>query len=183
MRISVVIPSIGRPSFERVYKAAQEADEVIVSKTGKQLVENLNEGVAKTRGDIIVFLSERGEPKKFWITDMLLAFEKIHNYGVVSFHPNIVQAGAMTRNYMEDALGGYFFWPDYIHYHADQELGERARKQNNYVEALNIITTYLKPDIDSFQKMNNDAAKQDSKMYYKRERLNFPNIRIRNSKL
>lgn len=178
MKISVVIPSIGRPSFQKVYDAAQEADEVIVSKTGKQLVENLNEGISKASGDIIVFLSERGEPKKYWITDMLLAFEKINNDGLVSFHPNIVQAGAVTRSYLNNYLGGYFFWPDYIHYHADQELGERARRDGKYVEALDIIIEHKKPANDSYQKINDYAAEKDSIVYYKRERLNFPNIRV-----
>jgi len=178
MKISVVIPATGRPSFQKVYDAAQEADEVIVSRTGKQLVENLNEGIAQSTGDFIVFLSERGEPCKYWLVKMLSAFKRIQFFGVVSFHPNIVQAGAVSRRYLEKNLGGYFYWPDYIHYHADQELGERARRDSKYTEQLDIITEYAKPKNDSFVASNNQAAKQDSKTYYERERLGFPNIRI-----
>lgn len=182
MKISVVIPTVGRPSFRTVFNAVtnelKSGDGIVVQDSKKQLVENLNLGVKNTDGDIIVFFSERGEPLSGWREKLLDAFERIQNSGVVSFHPNIVQAGAVSRDFLNNELGGYFFWPEYIHYYADQELGERARKHNKYVEILDIIREHPKPKEDPYHENNIRAANHDQELYYKREKKGFPNIKL-----
>lgn len=174
MKFSVILPSI-RPGFrdDTIKSAKDEADEfLLLDDPKKQYVQKANEGVYQTIGDVIVYLADRVVLYPGWRKKTEEAFEKINNSGVVSYFPNLVYNGAVTRDYIMTDLGGYLFYPEYLHYNCDQELGEVARLANKYVELLGLVKEFKEPPEKTL--LNKDTIQHDGDLFREREKLGFP---------
>lgn len=116
-----------------------EADEIItICGTDTQMVEKINKGARMATGDFLFLFGDRGVMKKGWYQQLQRALEGGFS-GVVSFGENTVLAGGATRDYYEHELKANLLHPEYIHYHGDQELGERARLKLKYKEILGYL--------------------------------------------
>ena len=184
MYISLVIASRGdREELKKATDAASDADEIIVvvDKPRKEQVFRVNEGVAKAKGDVIMVMPDRIILKEGWRQALEDNFKRINNSGCVTFERNFCGTAAVTRDFLEGALGGYFCWPDYLHYNWDLELGDRARKLLKYCEVPDCEKYY-----DRIPKQNlsqsNDVVDYDLLVYRERTNLGWPNERIRTEK-
>ena len=137
--------------------------------TEANAVVKLNTLASICRGDLIVYLTDRTILVPEWREKLLKAFERIGNSGVVSFATNTPSTGAISADYFKKL--GFIHYPGYLHYHGDQELGERARIDNKFVECLDIIeSTYPKPESTSKRE---EIIKHDWTLYHIREDLGF----------
>lgn len=139
MKISVVIHTILRPCLTEARNVVENCDELLLAVDDihhrRELVTVVNETVRKTTGDIIVYLGEKHILKPNWKDLMFAGFNAIQSDGVVAFTTNnIVSMGAVSRSFYEHELGGNLLHPDYIHYCADLELGDVARRARKYKE-------------------------------------------------
>lgn len=128
-----------RPCLAESRKVVENCDELLLAvddvNNRKELVTVVNQTVKKTKNNIIVYLGEKHILKPDWEEQMIEGFRKIKFDGVVSFtQNNMVSMGAVSRSFLENELGGNLLHPDYIHYCADLELGDVARKTNKYIE-------------------------------------------------
>jgi glycosyltransferase involved in cell wall biosynthesis len=93
--VSVIIPTINRESLSRVLEAlnkqAREPDEVIFMEDRDHLGVSImrNEGIEKSRGDLIAFLDDVNVPEKDWLETFI---NEIDRY----------QADGVSSNYIEE---------------------------------------------------------------------------------
>lgn len=169
-----------RWELKEALKSTRDADEVIVIKDIPRLehITRLHEGIQKATGDFLMTMTDRTILLSGWRKALEESLEKIGGSGCVTFDSNFCGLAGVTRDYLEKELGGYFYWPDYIHYNGDQELGERARRDKKYIEV---------PDGDKynfrFPKRYTDQSQEyveyDKEVYHTRTNLGWPNIRVR----
>lgn len=124
----------------------QDADEIIPSLDDylgqrEETITVFNRAVSYATGDIIVFAGERLRVAPQWREDIEKQYQGGWS-GVVSFFEHTPGGGAVDRKYLEE-IGGNILHPDYIHYFADVELGERARREGKYVEFRHLLTDHL----------------------------------------
>lgn len=182
MKFSVICPTIDRPSLPEALESVKAADEVLVVRDDltrrREQVAVVNEGFQKAIGDILVYLGERMVFAPDWRERTLAAFAMIGHSGVVSYWGNIVIAGAVSRDYFETALDRCWYWPDYLHYCGDIELGDRARRDMCYVEELGVITTHYDKDF-SQKDWSKNCGPFDEATYRLRTNQGWPNVRLR----
>lgn len=177
MKISVVIPTLDRPTLQKCIDSLSDADEIIVERNFTQCcVENFNDGYKKTTGDFILHTGDRAFYEPNWRAEIERALKRINYSGVVSFFANVVASGVVSRDYIETVQKGYLLWPEYCHYYCDMEQGEVARKRLKYTEALNLIHIAMEKEPYTHQPNDKLDAQEiwDRKVYYQREAMGFP---------
>jgi hypothetical protein len=177
MYISLVITTRGdRPELQSALDSTKEVDEVIIvtDKPRLEHITRLNEGVKKAKGVVIMTMTDMTIMKPGWRQALENAFTTINNSGVVTFDETFCGTAAMSRDWYEEF--NYFYHPDYIHYHGDQELGEVARKVNRYKEIRGDFKS-MTPKRDLNQSQEHVAYDKDT--YHKRTAAGYPKERIR----
>jgi hypothetical protein len=102
--------------------------------------------------------------------------ELIKTKAVVSFNSNIVTVGCIRRDYIDR----YLFWPEYIHYWCDMEMGEVARRDRQYVELKGYF--HVLPKTGGMGHVSPEMDKWDEDTYRMRESLGFPREYVRDMK-
>jgi len=175
MKVSVIIPTIGKGRIDDILEGYSEADEVIVLYNNKrQCVDNMNDAGRRVSGDIIVQVNDRCKIKPGWRKKVEKAFNVLKS-GVVSFAPDIVTNGAISRDYLNRYQLGCVFFPEYIHHYADKEMGMKSRSLGMYKEILGLIKVFpKKPHIYDQAKILAQMT-WDIRTFQRREKLGFPN--------
>lgn len=180
-KLSVICPTIGRPSLDEALASVNDADEIIVVRDDlenrREQVAVVNEGFQKATGDILIYLGERMVFAPDWKQRTIDGFARIGNSGIVSYWTNIVIAGAVSRDYFEEDLERCWYWPDYLHYCGDIELGDRARRDLSYVEELGVIVRHYDKDF-SKRDYSKNCGPFDEQTYRLRTNAGWPNERL-----
>lgn len=177
MKFSAIMIDIGRPYFKRALTCVEGiADEIIVMEgrphDGMDVVDRFNLGVQKSTGDVIVVMFDDMVFSFKWREKAEEGLAHIGGSGIVNFVPNYFSAGVVTKDFIKSELGGYLWHPDYIHYCADLETAERARKALKYKEMLVDTCVYTEPHRPS---TSAGSALYDEKMYRIRTDAGYPN--------
>ena len=174
MKLSVLIPTIGKAKVTRILPYWKDADEIIVvDNPQKQVVDNYIDGLKKAEGDIIVFINDRCVIKKGWRKMLEEAFTDFS--GVVSFAPIFVTNGAISRDYIEKYQKGCIYWYEYIHHYADLELAQKAQALGMYKEVDGWIRCFPKKSKVIDRKKELRQVQWDVTTYWKRKKKDFPN--------
>lgn len=172
MKISVVIAGIRFPYASVVMESLKDADEILFAYSKDQYVKSVNRAVKATTGDVIIQTADRYIYLPGWRKRVEESIKKLpNNSGVVSFNPNICIASAVTRDYLETDLHGYYLYPEYWHYNCDQELGDYARLRSKYVEELGLFT--ILPKLEEGN-INENCIKHDGDVWRKRSDNGYP---------
>lgn len=176
--ISVIIPCKDLNNVGKTLPYWKDADEIIIAyDPDQQVVDNLSDGVARAKGDILVFANDRVIMRGDW---RKIVEQKLR--GVLSFSPHYATNGAIERMYMEEYQNGYIYWPDYLHHFADLELVERAKKNILYDEVEDMYFCLPKEEKQVDKDKQFRQYKYDNQMYWKRRKLGFPNQFIADDK-
>lgn len=181
MKLSVVMSHMNRPSLPEAVISVRDADEIILVEDNQQqrreLTAIFNDGVAQTTGDVIVITGERQVFVPEWRAVVTELVESLNGSGVVSFFPSTPGGGAVTRDFLLNELGGFMFWPDYIHYFSDAEIGERARMANKYAEcSRERIFSRVLDKVGRSE--DTELYRIDQATFEARKLLGFPNRRL-----
>jgi hypothetical protein len=172
MKISVIISGIRFSYASVVMDSLKEADEILFAYSKDQYVAAVNRTVKATTGDIIIHTSDRFVYLPGWKEKLEDGIKRLpEQSGVVSFHPNICIASAVTRDYLENDLHGHYLYPEYWHYNCDQELGDYARLRNKYVEIFGLFT--ILPKLEK-ENINENCIQHDGDVWRKRSNNQYP---------
>lgn len=166
MKISVIFPTIGRDSIGQSITSVREADEIIPMFNGYQVVDKINKAYRLSTGDVIVIWGDRCVMKPGWRKRI----EETVNPGVISFFPNCLISGAITRDFIEKHLGNTIAQPDYTHYFWDQELSDIAHRENKYNELSDMYYMFPKED----PSLSMEWYEHDKAIYESRKAKSFP---------
>jgi glycosyltransferase involved in cell wall biosynthesis len=169
MKISVVIPSLKRETLQMCIDSLKEADEIIVVDEPQLCcVDAYNEGLKRANGDVVFQTNDHIVYERGWRSKVEKLLE---NKGLVSFNKNIVTSGCLRRDYIH-SIGGYLYWPEYIHYWGDCEMGEVARRDRQYAELLGYA--HFLPKTGSMGHISPEMDDWDEDVYQKRSGSGFP---------
>lgn len=121
-----------------------------------------------------------------WLDAALAALPKINWRGVVAFNDGSPNAGKncthymISRTYAVNEMGGVMIPTDYVHYFADNEVGERAIRDKAFVYAPGALVEHHHP---AWDKAPRDEQYDTTEAYYEddlerfkeRRAAGFPN--------
>jgi glycosyltransferase involved in cell wall biosynthesis len=160
--VSIVIPHLGRPQKLQCCLDAIQANsnyspfEIIVVPDGFPpnnlgVPRTLAKGVNESRGEFVAFLGNDCLPRPNWLWNAMNCMS--HNFpemdGLVAlndlyWHGRIATHWVASKRLLP-ALDGYFFWPEYKHLAADNELTGRCRKLGKYAYAEDAVVIHNTP--------------------------------------
>lgn len=176
MKISVVLPTLGRKSLNKCLDSLKEADEIILLRGRKKCVVDLyNEGFKEANGDVIFHTSDRIFYNKGWRKKVEKALEK---KAFVSFFQGSACSAVIKRDFIKSNMGGYLYWPEYIHYFGDMEMAEVARRSNEFVH-LDGVAHWIEKKGSRVYPHEEERGIWDEETYRMRQNLGFPNAIVR----
>ena len=190
--ISIVVPTVRPEGYERLVRSiAQNTSypnyEIIKMKGEGTAIEKFNQGVKKSKGELIVYLADDTEILPGAIDQAFVYFmEKFHKKGLVIFNDGYWEDRLAThflcsKNIIEE-LDGNIWYTGYHHVGADNELFGRLHNKNliSYCQYAKINHYhYLRPSkglkpskmdiyskrIEEFRKVDEALLKERSEQF------------------
>lgn len=175
MKITVIPALRGREGYLDSWASFQDADEVLPSLDDiigerREQVNCVNAATQRATGDVLVFMAERQRFVVDWRKILEEEVTKMKS-GLLSFYIDAYAGFAVTRDFLENELKGFIYWPDYIHYWSDDELGHRAKRANKHYVRRGMIEEDIRPKTDQISR---EFYARDRAMFERRQALGFP---------
>jgi glycosyltransferase involved in cell wall biosynthesis len=200
-KVSIVIPSIRPDKLERCVAAIKENAgyenyEIIAEPDDPENPQGapkvLARGVARSTGELVMFLGDDTIPQKDFLYHAMVAMHK--NFpeldGLVGLNDTLWPDGMLATHWLASKkllpyLGGEFFHTGYNHLSCDNELTEMCRKAGKYVWCKESVVVHDHPSShgwsdETYDKhyrrvYQYDTMRKDRELLEKRSRmLGFP---------
>lgn len=146
------------------------------SPTRQMFVGKANYGFKISKGEYIVYLGNDIEVGKNWLTEGVKALQGVFpdGMGVIGPNPTGPYHGLVSRKFIQKALHGRLFYPRYIHYHCDTELGMIAKQLNRFYWTPKFVTVDKCPHDELWKEGQTKTMKQGADLFLKRRLIGFP---------
>jgi len=159
-----------------------------VSEDGRDFfVAKINRGFKESEAEYFIYFSDDVRVESGWLKATISHFknEFPDEIGLVAFddgfyHERLAPHGLVSRKWIDKLqFGGWLLWPDYLHYHGDQEITQVAKKVGRFSYCEKAKAIHIRPKNpekrDSIWKeMHEYCWPIDTNLFYERRRVGFP---------
>jgi glycosyltransferase involved in cell wall biosynthesis len=163
--------------YDSVTAVRHIAPEYIFNETRQGAINCWNMGLAKARGDFIVFAGDDLWFTDGWLAHSLRAHETLGDYGLIGFNDKHYDGNVLATHYIADrkfikeVLGGRIAFPMFRFYCNDTVANTMAKNAGKYVWCQEAVvrhdhTSNGRREADSLDAENTGVLGEDIESYY-----------------